>query len=82
MFSVSKSKNKCFALDCANVQRKAKFTSLLHVNCTFLGSYVNAVDQQKLDESLHLKYQNLMGELQVLRTADEASLEVIEKAAQ
>jgi len=43
---------------------------------------VNAVDQQKLDESLHLKYQNLMGELQVLRTADEASLEVIEKAAQ
>jgi hypothetical protein len=34
---------------------------------------VNAVDQQKLDEFLQLKYQNLMDELQVLLVADEAS---------
>ena len=42
---------------------------------------VNAVDQQKLDEFLQLKYQNLMDELQVLLVADEASLEVVEEAA-
>ena len=41
---------------------------------------VNAVDQQKLDEFLQLKYQNLMDEFQVLLVADEASLEVVEEA--